>query len=151
MAPKLTPEEIVTLQVLKLKGQSNAAIAHTLGVTEGAVRYHLRRQGQEDGRKDKPRKAAPWEHAIADWVKREGGGGGGAGGVRRLNILALYDWLRAEYGYVGSYKSVWRFVRARYPGPRLRPFRRVETPPGAQVQVDWGTFADIDVGDGPEA
>ena len=43
-----------------------------------------------------------------------------------------------------------RFVRARYPRPRRRPFRRVETPPGAQAQVDWGEFAGIDVGDGPQ-
>ncbi len=42
MAPKLTPEERVTLVVLKHKGQSNTRIAQTLGVTEAAVRYHLR-------------------------------------------------------------------------------------------------------------
>ena len=57
MAPKLTPEEVVTLQVLKRKGQSNAQIAQTLGVTEAAVRYHLRRQGRPDGRQNKPRRA----------------------------------------------------------------------------------------------
>jgi len=45
---------------------------------------------------------------------------------------------------------VLRFVRARYPKPRLRPFRRVETPPGAQAQVDWGEFAGIDIGDGAQ-
>ena len=38
MAPQLTPEEIVTLSVLKGKGQSNTQIAHTLGVSEGAIR-----------------------------------------------------------------------------------------------------------------
>jgi hypothetical protein len=70
---------------------------------------------------------------------------------RAVNVQLLYDWLRAEHGYAGSYKSVLRFVRARYPQPRLRPFRRVETPPGAQAQVDWGEFAGIDVGDGPQA
>ena len=41
-----------------------------------------------------------------------------------------------------------RFVRAHYPRPRLRPFRRVETPPGAQAQVDWGEFANLDIGCG---
>jgi Integrase core domain len=45
---------------------------------------------------------------------------------------------------------VLRFVRARYPQPRLRPYRRVETPPGAQAQVDWGEFPGLDVGDGPQ-
>ena len=50
---KLNKEEIVTLQVLKQKGESNRGIARQLGVTESAVRYHLRRQssGATDGRK----------------------------------------------------------------------------------------------------
>src|SRR5260221_2378701 len=58
MGPKLSAEEIVTLSVLKSKGQSNTQIAHTLGVAEATVRYHLRRQGQPDGRQGKPKKAA---------------------------------------------------------------------------------------------
>ncbi len=150
MAPKLTPEEIVTLQVLKVKGQSQTQIAQALGITEGAVRYHLRRQGREDGRKNKPRKAAPLAQAIDHWVVLHHPGAHGGDPGRPVNVQLLYDWLRAEHGYAGSYKSVLRFVRARYPRPRLRPFRRVETPPGAQAQVDWGEFAGIDVGDGPQ-
>ena len=54
---------------------------------------------------------------------------------------------RAEYGYNGSYKSVRKFVRARYGRPPLRPFRRVETPAGAQTQSDWGEFRRVDLGD----
>ncbi len=33
-----------------------------------------------------------------------------------------------------------RFVRARYPRPKIRTYRRVETPPGAQSQTDWGEY-----------
>jgi transposase len=150
MAPKLTPEEVVTLQVLKRKGQSNTRIAQTLGITEGAVRYHVRRQGTQDGRTNKPRKADPLAQAIDGWVLHNHPAAGGDGPARPVNVQALYDWLRAEHAYAGSYKSVLRFVRARYPKPRLRPFRRVETPPGAQAQADWGTFDGIDLGDGPE-
>jgi len=150
MARKLTPEEIVTVQVLKDKGQSHTQIAQALGITEGAVRYHLRRHGQPDGRKRKPRKADPLASAIDHWVVQHHPGAHGGDPDRPVNIQALYDWLRAEHGYAGSYKSVLRFVRARYPKPRLRPFRRVETPAGAQAQVDWGEFAGIDVGDGPQ-
>jgi hypothetical protein len=151
MAPKLRPEEIVTLHVLDDKGQSHTQIAHALGVTEGAVRYHLRRRGQPDGRANKPRKADPLAPAIDSWVQGATGGGLDDTGGRPVNVQALYDWLRAEHGYAGSYKSVLRFVHGRYPRPRLRPFRRVETPPGAQAQADWGEFAGIDVGDGPQA
>lgn len=45
----------------------------------------------------------------------------------------------AEHGYVGSYKAVVRFVRKRAPAPKVRPVRRIETRPGTQAQVDWGT------------
>jgi hypothetical protein len=50
---KLGKDEIVTLQVLKQKGESNRAIARRLDVSEGAVRYHLRRQATsaKDGRR----------------------------------------------------------------------------------------------------
>jgi transposase len=150
MAPKLRPEEIVTLTVLKNKGQSNSQIAQTLGVSEGAVRYHLRRLGQPDGRHDKLRKAGPLAEVIDHWVCTHQPAVRDGEPLRPINVRTLYDWLAREHAYDGSYKSVLRFVRARYPRPRLRPFRRVETPPGAQAQVDWGEFPCIDVGEGPQ-
>ena len=69
MAPKLTPEERVTLLILHDKGQSNVEIAQTLGVTEAAVRYHLCRQGTPDGRQNKPHKADALAPTIAHWVQ----------------------------------------------------------------------------------
>jgi transposase len=146
MPPKLTPEEIVTLCTLKQKGQSHSQIAQTLGVTEGAIRYHLRRQGQPDGRKDKPCKADKLATVIDTWLSQASS----AAAARPTNVQGLFEWLCLEHGYHGSYKSVLRYVRRRYPAPRLRPFRRVETPPGAQGQVDWGEFGGIDLGDGPQ-
>jgi hypothetical protein len=70
--------------------------------------------------------------------------------ARPLNVLAMFDWLCSEHAYQGSYRSVLRFVRDRYPSPRLRPYRRVETPPGAQAQVDWGEVNGLDIGSGPQ-
>ncbi|HEY3587149.1 MAG TPA: hypothetical protein VGK85_08350, partial [Myxococcaceae bacterium] len=40
-----------------------------------------------------------------------------------------------------------KYVRARFGMPPVRPFRRVETPPGAQTQSDWGEFRRVDLGD----
>ena len=50
----------MAIKVLNERGSSANSIARTLGVTEGAVRYHLRRQAAhaEDGRAGKPHKAA---------------------------------------------------------------------------------------------
>jgi len=149
MARQLLPEEIVTLLVLKQKGQSNVQIAQTLGVCEGTVRYHARTADKPDGRRNKPRKADPLANAIAHWIASSQPDDAAAP-QRPVNVNTLHDWLRCEHGYQGSYRSVLRFVRAHYPRPRLRPFRRVETPPGAQAQVDWGEFAEMDIGEGPQ-
>src|SRR3990170_6821099 len=151
MSQKLSKEKIVTLTVLKPLGQSNVQIARTLGVAEGTVRYHLRREasGAEDGRRGKASKADEVAGYIEAWMQAHRGLGVAAS-TRPVNVQALYGWLVAEANYGGSYKSVLRFVRSKYPKPRLRPFRRVETPPGAQAQVDWGEFQGVDLGDGPQ-
>jgi len=151
MAGTLTPEAIVALHVLKKQGQSNRQIARVLRVSEGAVRYHLLHKDRPDGRANKPRKADALAEAIDHWLAdQQGQDGPDAAPTRPANVKALFDWLKDQHDYAGSYKSVLRFVRAKYPKPRLRPFRRVETPPGAQAQVDWGTFAGVVLAGAPQ-
>jgi hypothetical protein len=141
----------VTLHVLRDQGLSFREVAVTRGVSEGTVRYHRNRQGQVEGRNGKPRKAQALAEVIEAWVPQPSAGPAAADRARPVNGLALCDWLRPEHRYDGSYRSVLRFVPDRSPRPRLRPFRRVQTPPGAQAQVDGGAFSDLDVGDGPQA
>lgn len=145
MPSRLRREEVVTIEVLDEKGEPKREIARTLGVSEGTVRYHLRRKaaGAVDGRA-KPFAAEAFAGPISSWVAAH------AKDARPVNTRELHEHLRAEHGYGFSYKSVLRFVRARYPRPRIRTYRRVETPPGAQTQTDWGEFPRVDVGDGPE-
>jgi len=139
---RLREEEVVTIGVLHERGMSKRAIARQLGVHEHAVRYRLRRlaEGAPDGRSAKSFAAEPWAEAIGHWMRQAGAG-------RGVNLQELYGWLGAEHGYAGSYKAIQRFVRARYPKPKLRVRRRVETPPGAQAQADWATFPGLVVGD----
>jgi len=146
MPVKLRREEVVTIQVLSEKGQKNTSIAKTLGVTEGNVRYHRRRyaEGATDGRKDKPQKAEEVEKQIKTWFSAH------EDEKRPVNVKDLYEHLQAEWGYGGSYKSVLRFVRKHYPLPRMRTYRRVETPPGAQTQTDWGEYPRVDIGEGTQ-
>ena len=136
----------MTIKVLAEKGQSHCQIARTVGVTEGTVRYHLRRQaaGAVDGRSDRPFAAEAVAGVIDAWHADH------EGAKRPANIEELYEHLVADYGYTHSYRSVLRFVRARYPRPRMRTYRRVETPPGAQTQTDWAEYPRVDVGQGPE-
>ncbi|MHC4934156.1 MAG: IS21 family transposase [Planctomycetota bacterium] len=159
MGRRLRREEVVTIQVLAEKGEAKRQIARTLGVSEGTVRYHLRRAeaGAEDGRKEKAFRVQGLADVIDAWWRerteeQKNGARGAAGGAsaRPPNVRELYELLAEQYRYEGSYKSVLRYVRARFPRPRIRTYRRVETPAGAQSQTDWGEFPRVDVGDGPE-
>jgi transposase len=140
VAPKLSLEARMTVVELLRRGWSRVAIASTLGVTEGTVRYHerRRREGQRDGRVGRQQhRAAALGEAIAAWLadferRRE-----------RLNLAALHEHLVAEHGYRGSLRSVQRYYRAHYPPPKLRARRRTETPPGSQGQADWAYFPGV--------
>jgi transposase len=131
MAGKLDQEARMAIKVLRERGSSASSIARTLGVTEGAVRYHLRRQAAQavDGRAGKLHKAARWHEAIVSWLAARAG--------ESVSLAALHAWLVEEHGFEGSMRGVQRYVRAAFPPPARRARRRVETPPGAQAQVDW--------------
>lgn len=136
MAP-LTRDEIVTLQTLGQKGQSGRAIARQLDVTEGTVRYHRRRQAADasDGRKKQSLiEKLSLVEVVRHWWQTQlellpAG--------RSPNIHRLWQFLLDDYNYGGSYKSVSKHVRTVFEKPKLRPFRRIETPPAAQTQSDW--------------
>jgi transposase len=131
---KLDQEARMTIKHLAARGQSRRQIARMLGICEGSVRYHLRRQaaGAVDGRSRQPHLAVGWSRAIACYLEMTGAG--------PANLAALHDWLVAEHGYPGSLRSLQRYFRRHYPRPRKRARRRVETPPGAQAQADWAEW-----------
>jgi transposase len=144
---KLTREQIVTIEVLQQRGQSQRQTARILGVSEGAVRYHLRRarDSAADGRQKPSRiEQLGLAEAVAHWWQAQAEI---LGQERPPSVQLLHEFLRAEHGYDGSYKSVRKFVRACYGRPPVRPFRRVETPVGTQTQSDWGEFRRVDLGD----
>lgn len=131
---RLGIEGRTAMAVLLELGHSQSAVARLLGVSEGAVRYHRKRwsAGAGDGRSKQELKAAAHAEAIAHWRAQQADG--------RVNLAALHDWLRREHGYDGSLKSVQRYWKRTYPAPAIRARRRVETPAGAQAQVDWVEF-----------
>lgn len=94
---KLSKDEIVTLQVLHEKGKSNRAIARQLGVSESAVRYHLRRQA--DGASDGRRKSSLVERLglveVVDHWWREQIALLPSG--RSPNVCQLWQWLIDEH------------------------------------------------------
>lgn len=137
---KLEKEERMTIECLAERGQARREIARMLGVSEGAVRYHLGRQaaGASDGRAGQPLLGDGHAEAIEHYVNSLGEG--------PLNLATLHEWLVGEHDYAGSLRSVQRFFRRRYPKPARRARRRVETPPGAQAQVDWAEWRGLRIG-----
>lgn len=133
-------EAKMTIKKLYENGCSNAHIADLLGVSEGTVRYHVKRivARARDGRADQARVAAGYAEAIDYWHGSQGEG--------PINVSALHAFLVAEQDYPGSLRSVQRYYQERYPAPKQRARRRVETPPGAQAQVDWAVFPKIRLG-----
>ena len=137
---RLDPEARMTIKTLAARGATNSHIARLLGVTEGAVRHHVARlqAGALDGRSRQLPKAAPVAAAIDHWRQMQDEG--------PINLAVLHAWLVSEHGYSGSLRSIQRYWARTYPAPAVRARRRVETPPGAQAQVDWAHFPAIVVG-----
>ncbi|MBM3333210.1 IS21 family transposase [Candidatus Sumerlaeota bacterium] len=55
-----------------------------------------------------------------------------------VEMAAIWQRLRAEHGYTGSYSSVRRYV-GRVHRKRPEAFCRIETAPGEEAQVDFGS------------
>lgn len=64
-----------------------------------------------------------------------------------LSAQRIWQDLVAEHGFKAAYDSVKRFVRSLGSEP-VAPFRRIETPPGEQAQVDFGSGAPVKSADG---
>ena len=63
-----------------------------------------------------------------------------AGLKQQLTAQRIYQDLVIDHGFSGSYWSVNRYVKTLRKRPEL-PFRRMETAPGEEAQIDFGTGA----------
>jgi transposase len=145
MANYLKMTEASAILRLKEHGWSQRRIARELGIHPDTVgRYvHL------SGRDSKPVKSPtgsgevnacnatssrsqcdPFRKVIEDKLEE---------GLSRQRI---YQDIRDEYGFEGSYYSVRRYVR-RLGEDRPIPFRRMECMPGDESQIDFGTGAPV--------
>jgi hypothetical protein len=91
-------------------------------------------QNQPDALTGNPSRCAAWRGLIQE--KLEAG----------FSVQRIYQDLREDHGYAGSYHSVRRLAR-KLCAVRELPFRRMECEPGAEAQVDFGRGAPI-VADG---
>ncbi len=134
---KLDQDEVKCAMLLQAKGQKVRTIARQLDVAESTLRCRLKRVRSEtlDGRSRQPSVCDPFAAPIRQWMEQQvlRHVDGRWASVKELHQLLVHA------GYAGSYRAVLRYVSRRRPVTRRRPVRRVETAPGAQVQVDWVT------------
>ena len=136
---KLTKDEILVASRMRERGASVRRLAKDLGVTEGAVRYRLKRLGEGgrlDGRAGKTTAVDGYEEVV-EAIQERLGDGRLLGEGLPCQVRLIYEALVRDHGYAGSYQSVVRHVRRKHGKPRLRAIRRVETPAGVQAQHDW--------------
>lgn len=126
----------------KRRGQSDRAIARDLRLSRVTVRkYREAFAGlDEAGRQQRLETLAGGERRPAQTVSTVAPYQAVVEGLleRGVEMTTIYDRLRADHGYTGSYSSVRRFVT------RLRPLTpevtvRVHTGPGEEAQVDFGS------------
>ena len=124
---------------MNARGTSVRQLASQLGVTEGALRYRLKKlKGGpgEDGRARQPTALDGYEAAVHGiQVALEDGRLTGEG--RPCQARTIYELLVRDHGYQDSYQAVVRHLRRKHGRPKVRALRRVETPPGVQAQHDW--------------
>lgn len=137
-------------EILRLirAGESDRAIARTLSVSRKTVQKY-RQWGEQEGllqgelptaeelyarlqstlpKVPPPQTASsvePYRDLVIRW--RQLG----------VEIQAICQRLQDDYGYQGTYSSVWRFVRRLEP-PTPKVTVRIEVKPGQEAQVDFG-------------
>ncbi|MFQ5493796.1 MAG: IS21 family transposase [Phycisphaerae bacterium] len=121
----LTQEEIARIQELAGQGMALRAIARRLGRNIKTIRAVLNRPQ----RPPRPGKLEPFRDLIRELA------------AQRLTATRILREIRSR-GYSGSLtilKQFLRSVRGTHKPPR-KVFRRFETRPGAEAQVDWSAY-----------
>jgi len=157
MANYLKMANVSAILTLKEHGWSQRRIARELGIHPDTVGRYIRLSG-----KDPEPATAPTGSEGSKQVKAPTGSGesnacNATSGRSQcepfcevieaklqsgLSRQRIYQDLRDEHGFEGSYYSVRRFVK-RLGQDRPIPFRRMECLPGEQAQVDFGSAAPI--------
>lgn len=126
-------EGYVDIRVLHRQGQSIKAIARELGVSRNTVRKYLRTdQVPEFNRcSTRPSKLDPFKGYLQDRVA--------AAHPDWIPARVLFDEIKA-LGFTGGSTILSDYMTTLKPRSRPDPLIRFETPPGQQMQVDWGAF-----------
>src|SRR5690554_1381346 len=132
----LSREDFLMIRQHHQRGAHPVDIAHQIGCSERTVRRHLTREEAPTGRPARPRgsKLDPYKPIIDQLL---------ADNV--WNAEVIFQLIR-EQGYTGGVTIVRIYIQ---PKRALRPSKqtvRFETPPGFQLQHDWGEIETLVAG-----
>lgn len=135
---RLRKDELMVAQQMVDRQVPVRQVARQLGVDESSLRYRLRRPAEApDGRQERPSVLDGWDARVDAVLARfdDARLRGEAGGTVEASVL--HGVLQRDYGFLGSYQAVRRYLTRRFPAAPVQAIRRVETPPGVQAQHDW--------------
>ena len=114
-----------------VEGLSVSALARHFGLERKTVRRCLAQSQWRAYRRAAKTDTRLAEHAVFVHARAP---------AVNYSARILYQELRRDRGYTGSYETVKRFVRPlrRLQAKSQLTQRRFETPPGQQSQIDWG-------------
>jgi transposase len=123
----------VDIQVLHRQGISIKGIAREPGISRNTVRRHLRTDAAPGFRscQSRPSKLDPFKDYLQQRVA--------AAHPNWIPATVLFYELLAQ-GYCGGSSILRANMATLKPKCRTDPLVRFETPPGPQMQADWGAF-----------
>ena len=128
----ITKEELMNIQLLYQQGMSQRAIARQLGISRNTVKRYLEAKEDMPTYSHRPKTVSilepykPFLHSRITQAK-----------PIHLSGEVLYRELKA-LGYPGSLSLLRQYLYHYRGKPQPAEVIRFETPPGKQMQVDWG-------------
>ena len=123
---KLSKEEVMVTKAIAERGTSVRRLAGQLGVTDGALRYRLKKLEEKPGRDGRDRPTVLDGYAeVVEAIQLALGDGRLTGEGRPAQVRQIYEILVRDHGYEGSYQAAVRPLRRKHGRPRLRALRWV--------------------------
>jgi len=126
----ITGEVFMDIKAMYRNGLSIRKIARITGLHRLTVKRHVESESFPEYHRTQRRKSVvdPYLKIIEDYLEQDD-----------YQATWIYDRL-ARMGYTGSYSRVKEVVRSLKGEKRKIAYRRFETEPALQAQVDWGDF-----------
>lgn len=140
---RLQSDDVNFIMKMKEVKYSNREIARRLGVSEGAIRYRIKREcsGLPDMRQFKQSGVDRYKGFISNWIQAY------KGEERRPSYKLLYRVLGDEFEFKESYDSVRRYVVKHFPDFHKKSvWLRIQSPPGILLFVDWKEDLPVQMG-----